>query len=100
MDFRKTGLEAEGFRIVVHSLLDVALVHEHTSQIIMRLGVGRPVAERLAEQDIAVWDGNYYAVEMIDRLGLGADGAVRAGIVHYNTAAEVDRLLEALRELV
>ncbi|MES1248215.1 MAG: cysteine desulfurase-like protein [Actinomycetota bacterium] len=64
---------------------------------------GRPsrsVAERLAEQDIAVWDGNYYAVEVIDRLGLGADGAVRAGIVHYNTAAEVDRLLAALGELV
>jgi cysteine desulfurase family protein (TIGR01976 family) len=59
----------------------------------------RSVAERLAEQDIAVWDGNYYAVEVIDRLGLGADGAVRAGIVHYNTAAEVDRLLAALGEL-
>jgi selenocysteine lyase/cysteine desulfurase len=59
----------------------------------------RSVAERLAEQDIAVWDGNYYAVEVIDRLGLGADGAVRAGIVHYNTAAEVDRLLGALGEL-
>jgi selenocysteine lyase/cysteine desulfurase len=59
----------------------------------------RVVAERLAERDIAVWDGNYYAVEAIERLGLGADGAVRAGFVHYNTAAEVDRLLAALEEL-
>jgi selenocysteine lyase/cysteine desulfurase len=42
-----------------------------------------------------VWDGNYYAVEIMERLGLH-DGAVRAGFVHYNTAAEVDRLLEAL----
>jgi cysteine desulfurase family protein (TIGR01976 family) len=56
------------------------------------------VAEELAERDIAVWHGNYYAVEVMQRLGL-ADGAVRAGIVHYNTAAEVDRLLAALREL-
>jgi cysteine desulfurase family protein (TIGR01976 family) len=59
----------------------------------------RAVAEHLAGRDIAVWDGDYYAVEVIDRLGLGAEGAVRAGFVHYNTAAEVDRLLEALGEL-
>jgi cysteine desulfurase family protein (TIGR01976 family) len=59
----------------------------------------RAVAERLAERDIAVWDGNYYAVEVMERLGLGAEGAVRAGFVHYNTAAEVDRLLDALGEL-
>ena len=56
----------------------------------------RAVAERLATRDIAVWDGNYYAVEVMERLGLGAEGAVRAGFVHYNTAAEVDRLLDAL----
>jgi cysteine desulfurase family protein (TIGR01976 family) len=59
----------------------------------------RAVAERLAERDIAVWDGNYYAVEVMERLGLGAGGAVRAGFVHYNTAAEVDRLLEALEAM-
>ena len=59
----------------------------------------RAVAERLAERDIAVWDGDYYAVEIMQRLGLGADGAVRAGFVHYNTAAEVDRLLAALEAL-
>jgi cysteine desulfurase family protein (TIGR01976 family) len=59
----------------------------------------RAVAERLAERDIAVWDGNYYAVEIMARLGLADEGAVRAGFVHYNTADEVDRLLEALSEL-
>ncbi len=59
----------------------------------------RAVAERLAERDIAVWDGDYYAVEVMRRLGLGAEGAVRAGLVHYNTADEVDRLLRALEEL-
>jgi cysteine desulfurase family protein (TIGR01976 family) len=57
------------------------------------------VAERLAERDIAVWDGNYYAVEIMERLGLSEDGAVRVGFVHYNTTAEVDRLLDALRRL-
>jgi cysteine desulfurase family protein (TIGR01976 family) len=55
----------------------------------------RAVAERLGERKIAVWQGNYYAVEVMKRLGLD-EGAVRAGIVHYNTAEEVDRLLEEL----
>jgi selenocysteine lyase/cysteine desulfurase len=58
----------------------------------------RAVAERLAERDIAVWDGNYYAVEIMKSLGLD-DGAVRVGFVHYNTADEVDRLLEELAAL-
>jgi cysteine desulfurase family protein (TIGR01976 family) len=54
------------------------------------------VAERLGERGIALWHGDYYAVEVMRRLGLGEDGAVRAGIVHYNTADEVDRLLAEL----
>jgi cysteine desulfurase family protein (TIGR01976 family) len=57
------------------------------------------VAERLARQQIAIWAGDYYAVEAMARLGLRPDGAVRAGFVHYNTLAEVDRLLEALAGL-
>jgi cysteine desulfurase family protein (TIGR01976 family) len=60
----------------------------------------RAVAEALAAREIAVWEGDYYAVEVMKRLGLGdAGGAVRAGFVHYNTAAEIDRLLAALEEL-
>jgi cysteine desulfurase family protein (TIGR01976 family) len=58
----------------------------------------REVAGRLGDRGIAVWWGDYYAVEVMKRLGL-PDGAVRAGIVHYNTAGEVDRLLEALDEV-
>ena len=56
------------------------------------------VAAALGERGIFVWDGHYYAVEVIKALGL-ADGAVRAGFVHYNTTDEVDRLLEELRAL-
>jgi len=58
----------------------------------------RSVAERLAERELAVWEGDYYAVEVMARLGL-AEGAVRAGFVHYNTSSEVDRLLSALEQL-
>jgi cysteine desulfurase family protein (TIGR01976 family) len=61
----------------------------------------RSVAQHLAERDVAVWWGNYYALETMRRLGLDEDdGAVRAGIVHYNTADEIDRLLAGLAELV
>ena len=58
----------------------------------------RAAALRLGERGFAVWDGNYYAVEIMNRLGL-PDGAVRIGIVHYNTADEVDRLLDELSRL-
>jgi selenocysteine lyase/cysteine desulfurase len=57
------------------------------------------VAVELAARDLLVWHGDYYAVEVMRRLGLEATGAVRAGFVHYNTAAEVDRLLSSLGEL-
>ena len=59
----------------------------------------REVAELLAEQDIYVWDGNYYALEPMRALGLEDGGAVRAGFLHYTTEDEVDRLLNALGEL-
>jgi cysteine desulfurase family protein (TIGR01976 family) len=57
------------------------------------------VARLLGERDLAVWHGDYYAVETMRHLGLEGRGAVRAGIVHYNTAEEVDRLLDALAQL-
>ena len=56
------------------------------------------VATFLADHDVAVWHGDYYAVETMRHLGLD-DGAVRAGVVHYNTEDEVDRLLAGLSEL-
>jgi cysteine desulfurase family protein (TIGR01976 family) len=59
----------------------------------------RDAAQRLGDAGYAVWQGNYYAVEVMKRLGLGDGGAVRAGIVHYNTADEVDGLLSAIAAL-
>jgi len=61
-------------------------------------GVGsHAVATALGDESIAVWDGDFYATGLIERLGLAdSGGVVRVGLTHYNTAAEVDRLLEAL----
>jgi len=56
------------------------------------------LADELARRHIAAWPGNYYALEIMERLSL-TDGCLRVGIVHYNTAEEVDRLLSALAEL-
>lgn len=56
------------------------------------------VSSALAAEGIATWSGNYYAFEIMARLGL-PDGAVRIGFVHYNTAGEVDLVLEALDRL-
>jgi cysteine desulfurase family protein (TIGR01976 family) len=56
----------------------------------------RSVAQRLGEQDLYVWDGDYYALEPMRALGLSDEGAVRAGFLHYSSLEEVDRLVLAL----
>ncbi|MFI5226740.1 MAG: cysteine desulfurase-like protein [Candidatus Limnocylindrales bacterium] len=60
----------------------------------------RAIAEALGRQGIATWDGHFYAQALMERLGLGEDGVLRIGLSHYNTAAEVDRLLGALDAIV
>ncbi|WP_129633090.1 cysteine desulfurase-like protein [Candidatus Oscillochloris fontis] len=58
------------------------------------------IAAALGEQGIFVWDGNYYALSLTERLGVEQlGGMVRVGLAHYSTAEEVDRLLEVLRIL-
>jgi cysteine desulfurase family protein (TIGR01976 family) len=59
----------------------------------------RAVAEHLAARGVNVWDGDNYAYELCTALGLEPDGAVRAGLVHYNNAADVDRFLEGVTDL-
>jgi cysteine desulfurase family protein (TIGR01976 family) len=59
----------------------------------------RQIAEHLAEREIYVWSGNSYALELSTRIGREPEGIVRLGLVHYNTTAEVDALLEVLDRL-
>jgi cysteine desulfurase family protein (TIGR01976 family) len=60
----------------------------------------RRIAKHLARAGINVWDGNYYALAVTERLGLeGAGGMLRVGLVHYNTLEEIERLSEALQSL-
>ena len=58
----------------------------------------RDIAAALGEQGIFVWNGNYYALAVTERLSLeDKGGMVRVGAVHYNTVKEIRRLGEVLR---
>jgi selenocysteine lyase/cysteine desulfurase len=60
----------------------------------------RQVAEELARQNIYVWDGHYYAVSIVERLGLAESGGmVRVGPVHYNTLEEIEKFGEAMAKI-
>jgi cysteine desulfurase family protein (TIGR01976 family) len=95
------GLRAvPGVRL--YGIADPDRVGERTPTFAVRVH-DRPPAETakaLAERGVFVWDGNYYALELMERLGLeDGGGAVRIGFTHYNTPEEVDRVLEELSAL-
>ena len=55
------------------------------------------IAEALDKENINVWNGNFYALAVTERLGLeDKGGLVRVGLTHYNTQAEIDRLAAAM----
>ncbi|MFZ2360814.1 MAG: aminotransferase class V-fold PLP-dependent enzyme, partial [Anaerolineae bacterium] len=60
----------------------------------------RAVAEALGRAGVFVWDGNFYALSVSERLGLeDRGGMVRVGAVHYNTLAEIQRFGDVIRGL-
>jgi len=60
----------------------------------------RQIAERLARENVYVWDGNYYALAVMERLGLQEKGGMlRVGLAHYNTRKEIDQLVGVLQTL-
>jgi cysteine desulfurase family protein (TIGR01976 family) len=94
------GLEALP-GIQVFGITDRARFDERCSTISVRIGEHNPteIAAFLGDRGIFTWDGNFYALNLSERLGVEQKGGVlRVGLVHYNTAQEVDRLLAALRE--
>jgi cysteine desulfurase family protein (TIGR01976 family) len=80
---------------------DLSRFKERCSTLSFRLGDHSPtkIAAFLGDRGIFTWDGNYYALNLSERLGVESlGGMLRVGLVHYNTVQEVDRLLIALRE--
>ena len=94
------GLQAiAGVRI--YGITDPQRAAERCSTISLRIGNLHPttIATSLGERGIFTWDGNYYALNLTERLGVESlGGMLRVGLVHYNTMEEVERLLSALRE--
>ena len=89
----------EGLRIF--GITDPVKFDQRCSTVSIRLARRTPteLATFLGEHGIFTWDGNFYALNLTERLGVQSTGGLlRIGLVHYNTAEEVDRLLAALRE--
>ena len=87
----------------LYGLSDVRRIEERVPTFAINVaGLSpRQVAEKLAQENIYVWDGNYYALAVTERLGVEESGGmVRIGPVHYNTQAEIARLGEALQKIV
>lgn len=86
----------------IYGITDSARYHERVPTVAFELETHTPraIAAHLAEHDIYVWDGNYYAVEIMARLDRAEHGLVRVGLAHYNTHDEIDRFAQAMRQLV
>jgi selenocysteine lyase/cysteine desulfurase len=94
------GLAALG--LDVRGITDPARLDERCSTFAFTMAGRHPreVAAFLGQRGINVWDGDYYAWELVRALGLAEQGGmVRVGLVHYNTLDEVQRLLDALAAL-
>jgi cysteine desulfurase family protein (TIGR01976 family) len=86
----------------LYGIGDPGRLDERTPTFAIRIGDGRPLetATELGRRGIYVWDGHYYAITVMERLGLlESGGAVRIGFCHYHTIEEVDRVLGALADL-
>ena len=87
----------------IYGITDPARFHERCGTLAVRIPNHTPLelATKLGDRGFFTWDGNYYALNLTEHLDVEKSGGfLRIGLVHYNTAEEVDRLLAALREIV
>lgn len=85
-----------------YGIRDLAKLDRRCPTVAVRIAGHTPLelATRLGERGIFTWDGNYYALNLTERLDVEKDGGfLRIGLAHYNSAAEVERLLQALGEI-
>src|SRR5271154_4649400 len=88
-------------KLKFYGISDPARFTERCSTVSVRIGDHNPteIATFLGERGIFTWDGNFYALNLTERLGVESGGGLlRIGLVHYNTMDEVERLLAALNE--
>ena len=88
--------------LTFYGITDPAKFDRRTPTVAIRMEgyTPRELAERLGDRGIFTWDGNYYAINLAERLGVQQSGGMlRIGLAHYNTAEEVERLLAELRAM-
>jgi cysteine desulfurase family protein (TIGR01976 family) len=88
--------------LTFYGIRDLARFAWRTPTVGIRLAgyTPRELAQILSERGISTWDGNHYAINLTERLGIESSGGLlRIGLVHYNTAEEVEFLLEQLNEI-
>lgn len=88
--------------ISIAGITDPARYHERVPTVVFSMEghTPRAIAEHVAADHIYLWDGNYYALAIMERLGKEAEGGmVRVGLAHYNTKEEIDRLIASLGKL-
>jgi cysteine desulfurase family protein (TIGR01976 family) len=88
--------------VTIHGIVEPERGPERVPTVSISIGGVHPraAAEQMGREGIFVWDGDFYATGLIERLGKAAGGGVlRLGLVHYNTDGEVDRALEAVERL-
>ena len=89
--------------VKIYGITDPARFAERCPTLAVRIAGHTPLelATKLGERGFFTWDGNYYALNLTERLDVEKTGGfLRIGLVHYNTVEEVDRLLAALRGIV
>jgi len=87
----------------LYGIQDPQRFHQRCPTVAVRIEGQSPLAlaTKLGERGFFTWDGNYYAINLTERLGVEQDGGfLRIGLAHYNTAEEVERFLRALGEIV
>ena len=88
--------------LTFYGITDPAKFDRRTPTVAIRMEglTPRELAERLGKRGIFTWDGNYYAINLAERLGVQQSGGMlRIGLAHYNTAEEVEMLLKELRTI-
>jgi cysteine desulfurase family protein (TIGR01976 family) len=89
--------------VMIYGITDPAHVDHRVPTVSIRVEGHSPqrLAAELGRRGIYVWDGNFYALAVTERLGIEERGGLlRIGLCHYNTTAEIDRLSEALVEII
>ena len=89
-------------KVTLAGITDIEQLDARTPTVVFNIEGQTPlqVATELGKAGIYVWDGNYYALEVMQALGREESGGmVRVGAAHYNTHDEIDRFLDEVRKI-